>query len=103
MPEAPLEQKESPENLIEHPMSVNMKDSFIGFLKQYPQEIIHKDEKGYTLLHKETLAGNKTTVELLLQFDADVHSKTNSGKTALDFAKALGWTHLIPLLESRNN
>jgi ankyrin repeat protein len=51
-------------------------------------------------LHKETIAGNKTSVELLLQFNADRHSQTNSGKTALDFARQIGWTHLIPLLET---
>lgn len=94
------QQKEHPENLIEHPMSINMKDSFINFLKQHPQEITHKDDTGYTLLHRETIAGNKTSVEILLQSGADASTRTNSGKTALDFAKQAGWEQIIPLLES---
>ncbi|MDJ1497954.1 DUF2314 domain-containing protein [Cytophagaceae bacterium DM2B3-1] len=93
-------QKGHPENLVEHPMSVNMKDKLIDFLKQYPQEISHKDESGYTLLHRETVAGNRTSVEVLLQSGADVHTRTHSGKTALDFARQLEWEHLIPLLEN---
>lgn len=93
------DQEAHPENLIEHPMSINMKDSFTQFLQQYPQEITFADEDGYTLLHKETIAGNKTSVEILLQNQADATRKTNSGKTALDFAQQLGWEHLIPVLQ----
>lgn len=92
------DQDTHPEYLIEHPMSINMKDSFVKFLQDYPQEITSADEQGYTLLHRETIAGNKTSVEILLQQGADANYKTTSGKTALDFAKRLGWEHLIPLL-----
>ena len=92
-------QKEHPENLIEHPMSINMKDSLIDFLKEYPLEITSRNEAGYTMLHREVIAGNKTSAEVLLQSGADKNSTTNSGKTALDFAKQLGWQHIVPLLE----
>ncbi|MCW3465887.1 DUF2314 domain-containing protein [Chitinophaga nivalis] len=92
-------QKEHPENLIEHPMSINMRDSFIQFLQEYPQEATNRDDAGYTLLHKEAIAGNKNAVEVLLQFKADKDSKTNDGKSALDFARQLDWAHIIPLLE----
>jgi uncharacterized protein YegJ (DUF2314 family) len=93
------EQKEQPENLIEHPMSKNMKDSLIDFLKQNPGELTSKDEFGYTFLHKETIAGNKTSVEVLKQAGMDLNEKTDNGKTALDFARLLKWEHIIPLLE----
>lgn len=93
------EQEEHPENLIEHPMSKNMKESLIGFLKQYPDELTQKDEQGYTLLHKETIAGNLSSVEVLLQSGANPNEITNNGNTALDFARILSWEHLIPLLE----
>lgn len=93
-------QKEHPENLIEHPMSINMDESFNEFLKEYPLEITNRDEAGYTLLHKEAIAGNRTSVEVLLQFGADKNSKTNNGKTPLDFAKQLGWQHVVPVLEA---
>ena len=94
------EQKEKPENLIEHPMSRNMQEDFITFLKDYPDELTHADDHGYTLLHKETIAGNQSSVEVILKAGADKNQKTNNGKTALDFARQLNWEHLIPVLEN---
>jgi uncharacterized protein YegJ (DUF2314 family) len=91
------QQKENPQNLTEHPMSINMKQSLEDFSKNNPTELTSKDESGYTFLHRETIAGNLTSVEVLLKSDVDIHAKTNSGKTALDFAKQLNWEHLIPL------
>lgn len=93
------EQKEKPENLIEHPMSKNMKEDFITFLKEYPDEMTNADESGLTLLHKETIAGNLSSVEVLLETGADKYIQANNGKTALDYAKQLNWEHLIPALE----
>lgn len=93
------EQKEHPENLIEHPMSKNMKDSLIDFLKQNPNELTSKDEFGYGFLHRETIAGNLTSVEVLLASGIEKNMKTNRGKTSLDFAKQLNWEHIIPVLE----
>ena len=92
-------QKENPENLIEHPMSRNMKEKLVEFLQQHPGEIKGQDDTGYTLLHRETIAGNLSSVEVLLQMGADKHAQTSNGKTALDFAKQLHWEHLIPALE----
>lgn len=92
------DQKEKPENLIEHPMSINMKESLIEFLKTNPEEINKKDNFGYTFLHRETIAGNSTSVQVLIDSGADVNAKTHNGKTALDYAKQLTWEHLIPLL-----
>jgi uncharacterized protein YegJ (DUF2314 family) len=93
------QQKEHPENLVEHPMSRNMRDSLVEFLKENPNEVSDKDDLGFTMLHRETIAGNATSVEILKQHGADVNAKTNNGKTALDFAKALNWEHLIPIFE----
>ncbi|MDR6569980.1 DUF2314 domain-containing protein [Chitinophaga ginsengisegetis] len=92
-------QKEHPEHLIDHPMSINMKDSLIKFLKEHPDEITNQNEAGYTLLHRETISGNRSSVEILLQLGADKAIKTNNGKTALDFAKQVGWERLVPLLQ----
>jgi uncharacterized protein YegJ (DUF2314 family) len=91
------EQKEKPENLIEHPMSKNMKESLIDFVKNNPEEVTQQDDLGYTFLHRETIAGNQTSVEVLLEYGADKNAKTESGKTPLDYAKELNWEHLIPL------
>ncbi len=94
------EQKEKPENLIEHPMSKNMKEKLVEFLQNYPNELTHADENGLTLLHKETIAGNLSSVEIILNSGADKNAKNNKGKTALDFAKQMNWEHLIPVLEN---
>jgi uncharacterized protein YegJ (DUF2314 family) len=88
------EQDKHPENLTEHPMSINMNESLKRFLIQNPNELTQKDEFGYTMLHRETIAGNKSIVETLLQMGADINATTNSGYTALDFAKKLEWEHL---------
>lgn len=94
------EQKEKPENLIEHPMSINMKEKLQDFLKQNPNEIDYQDEDGFSLLHRETIAGNRTSVSVLLEFGVNKEMKTNQGKTALDIAKQLNWEHLIPVLNN---
>lgn len=94
-----FEQKEKPENLIEHPMSKNMKESLIDFLKNNPAEITSQDPSGYTFLHQEAIAGNGTSVEILLQSGADKTLKNHLGKTAFDYAKELKWEHLLPLLQ----
>ncbi len=92
------EQKENPENLIEHPMSKNMQESLHDFIKTNPNELTAQDEQGYTFLHREAIAGNSTIVKVLIDSGADVNAKTHSNKTALDFARQLKWEHLIPLL-----
>lgn len=89
-----------PENLVEHPMSKNMEQSFVEFLQEHPAEITNADEQGYTLLHRETIAGNKTSVALLLQSGTDKNAQTKNGKTAADFARQLNWEHLLPLFEN---
>lgn len=93
------DQETRPENLEEHPMSINMKASLAEFLQKNPAETNNADEDGYTLLHRETVAGNRSSIEALLQAGADKNAKTNNGKTPLDFARQLHWQHLIPLLE----
>lgn len=99
MVEVVHEQKEKPENLTEHPMSRNMKEDFVKFLNEYPAELTNTDENGMTLLHRETIAGNLSSVEVILASGADQNIKTNHGKTALDYARQLNWKHLIPVLE----
>lgn len=94
-----FEQKEKPENLIEHPMSINMKESLQDFIKNNPNELTSKDESGNTFLHRETIAGNRTSVEILTASGADGNAKNHRGKTALDYAREFNWKHLIPLLQ----
>lgn len=91
-------QRENPENLVEHPMSRNMKEKLVEFLQQHPAELSNADEEGFTMLHREAIAGNLSSVEILLQQGADKNRKNNAGKTALDYAKQLDWQQLIPVL-----
>lgn len=91
------EQKEHPENLIEHPMSIAMKDDVLAHVQQNPTEVTSKDGEGYTLLHRETIAGNKALVEILINAGAAIEAKTPTGKTAADYAKELNWEHILPL------
>ncbi|WP_339070949.1 DUF2314 domain-containing protein [Chitinophaga sp. 212800008-4] len=97
--EVVTKQGEHPEYLVEHPMSINMKDKLKEFLTAHPAEINAANEDGYTFLHRETIAGNKSSVEALLEAGADRQAVTRAGKTALDFARQLKWEHLIPVLE----
>lgn len=94
------EQKEKPENFIEHPMSKNMKEKFVEFLQNYPDELTNLDDNGLSLIHRETIAGNLSSIEVILSSGGDKNLKTTKGKTALDFAKQLNWEHLIPVLEN---
>ncbi len=94
------EQEKNPENLVEHPMSIAMKADALAHLHQNPKEIKSVDEEGYTVLHRETIAGNKTLVEMLIDSGADIGKKTPSGKTAKDYAMSLNWEHIIPLFSN---
>ncbi len=91
-------QSEHPENLEEHPMSRNMGEKLAEFLTQYPNELSSRDETGNSMLHREAIAGNRMSVEVLKQFGADIHAKNKQGKTPLDYAIQMKWNHLLPLL-----
>lgn len=97
--EVVMNQKEQPENLEVHPMDRNTKEGMLGFLKENPGEVKTTDELGLTLLHIETIAGNINAIEALLEMGADKNATTPEGRTALDLAKLLQWSHLTPVLE----
>lgn len=92
-------QAEHPEHLVTHPMDINMQEKFEDFLKEYPAEVNSADEDGYTLLHKEAIAGNSASVATLIKFNTNIHATTPKGKTALDFARQLEWNEVVSLLE----
>jgi ankyrin repeat protein len=50
------------------------------------------------LLHQEALAGNYSTVKVLLEFEADPIAKTRDGKTPLQLARSLGWERVAAIL-----
>ena len=93
------EQKEHPENLIEHPMCKNVREKFEQYVKENPSILTDADELGFTQLHYEALAGNLTLVNILLANGADKNVRTKSGKTAADLAKHLGWKDIVKALD----
>jgi len=95
-----FEQKKHPENLVEHPMSINMRDKLAAFISEHPEQLSNADDAGYTILHREAVAGNRSSVEVLLQLGADKEVKTGKGDSALVLAKQVGWEQIIPLLEN---
>jgi len=92
------QQDEHPENLIEHPMCINMAEKVREFLQQYPDQITEVDEDGLTMLHREAIAGNKSNVQILLEAKADLNKTSKSGKTALAYAQMMEWEHLFEVL-----
>lgn len=93
------EEKEHPENLIEHPMSINMKSKIEEYFVANPKIVDDIDDRGFSLLHGEAIAGNKTVAEVLLKHGANRTIKSPTGKTAYDYAVQLGWDHMITLLK----
>jgi uncharacterized protein YegJ (DUF2314 family) len=84
----------------EHPMSVNMRPSLIQHLQQDPQIVNQPDERGWTFLHRESLAGNATAVEVLLQHGADRTLQTNDGDLAIDLARLMRWQRVAGMLSA---
>jgi len=83
----------------EHPMSENMGPALAEQLAQMPEMIHEKDEKGWTLLHHQSLAGSAASVKVLLEMGAKVNAKANDGMTPLGLAKSLGWEVVVGMLE----
>lgn len=80
-------------------MSINMGASLHDQLQSSPEFLHQRDERGWTLLHSESLAGNVTSVKILIEHGADPTAKTNDGATPLDLARILGWDHVIDFLQ----
>jgi len=85
----------------EHPMSENMAVSLQEKIAKDKTFITTKDDRGWTLLHQEALAGSAPTVKVLLTAGADPKAKTNDGRTALELARSLGWENVVTLLLGR--
>ena len=87
--------------LEEHPMSVNMAVLLKEELAKKPSLPHDKDEKGWTVLHHESLAGSSPTVEILLESGADPNAVTNHGATPMKLAKVLAWNKVVALLAAK--
>lgn len=93
-----IEQNKHPENLNEHPMSINMVERVQEYIQENPLKLNDKDEEGYTLLMRDVIAGNFNIVKTLIGLGADKSLTNSKGKTALDYAVLLDWKPIIQLL-----
>ena len=77
---------------------VNMAESFVEFLDEDPSNIHTKDDRGWTFLHQQALAGTTAGVSILLERGADPNAVTDHGMTPLQLAKSLGWNRVADVV-----
>jgi ankyrin repeat protein len=82
-------------------MSVNMAGSLKEQLAKNPSMLMARDDRGWTLLHQEALAGSVPTVTVRVEAGADPSAVTNHGMTPLQLAKSLRWDKVVSLLTNR--
>jgi uncharacterized protein YegJ (DUF2314 family) len=88
-----------PEQGDDHPMALNMAASLDDYLTKNPGALnAANDEDGFTMLHRESLAGNANIVAILLKRGAKLDARTKGNKTALDLARALSWSKIESML-----
>ncbi|WP_442510972.1 DUF2314 domain-containing protein [Novipirellula sp. SH528] len=83
---------------MEHPMAANMADSLTEYLQQNPENVHATDDRGWTMLHQQALAGTAIGVSILLKHGADPKAVTPNGASALQLAKSLGWKQVVDVL-----
>lgn len=83
----------------EHPMSVNMRDSFDETLTENPEILKDVDEKGQTFLHQLALAGSLDGVDVCLKHGASIVTPAANGMTPFDLAKCLSWKRVMERLQ----
>ena len=84
----------------EHPMSVNMRESFEQALQENPGMLEQADDAhGFTFLHQLALAGSWDGVDVCLKHGADTTKKGHNGMTAYDLAKCLAWKRVMARIQ----
>jgi len=82
----------------EHPASVNLAPELRKQLAKQPELLAWRDDRGWSLLHVHSLAGNAEVVKVLLEAGVDSSLKTRHGATAMQLAHVLGWEKVVALL-----
>ncbi len=86
----------------DHPMCINMLEKVEAQLKTEPELLRTADSAGWTLLHKEALAGNLGIVKLIVNHGANASSKTGSGRNAAELARNMGWLEIAEYLDGKS-
>lgn len=86
----------------DHPMCINMLEKIEKQLKADSAIARTVDDTGWTLLHREALAGNFGVVKLLVGYGAEVATKTPSGRTASELALGIGWPEIAEYLDEQS-
>ena len=89
---------DSGDGFRDHPMCVNMLEKIESQLREDPALAASDDERGWTLLHTEAIAGNFGIVRLLLRYGAKIDARTPAGKSAEDLARSVGWDEIASYL-----
>ncbi len=84
---------------MEHPMSVNMRESLEEQIANDASSLDWADDDGFTLLHSLAMAGSFDGVDVCLLNGADPNQAANNGHTPLKLAKQLGWKKIVSRLE----
>ena len=85
---------------VEHPMSVNMRQSLEDSLSQNPGMLHEADPKGFTFLHQLALAGSYDGVDVCLNHGAKPKQAAHNGMTPLMLATTLGWNRVVQRLQA---
>jgi hypothetical protein len=86
----------------DHPMCVNTVPKIQAQLEADPSIARAMDDDGWTLLHREALAGNLGVVKLLIAFGADPAAQTPAGYIAADLARKIGWPEIADFIQSND-
>lgn len=84
---------------LEHPMSVNMRESLDQTFTENPQMVQQTDDRGYNFLHQLSLAGSWDGVDVCLKHGADPKATAPNGMTPYSLAKCLGWKRVMERLQ----
>jgi uncharacterized protein YegJ (DUF2314 family) len=89
-----------PGTFTDHPMCINILPKYEAQLKDAPDIATQIDERGWTLLHSEALAGNPGMVKLMVRYGADVEARTPDGRNAATLARGIGWEEIADYLSN---
>jgi uncharacterized protein YegJ (DUF2314 family) len=84
----------------DHPMCLNMLPKYEAQLQEDPAIAAQIDERGWTLLHSDSLAGNLGVVRLMVRYGADIHARTPDGRDAAALAQNIGWDEIAAYLSN---